>query len=156
MSQSPTPATILKDMCAVFPDVTVMNTWGETTLFCNPGEKLKRGTYFLTLKEKDGAHDRASRLNRIGVFRLNFGLSKSVFCDLFGRLPGRPAKGGVICGDWDFTALDTLMPHPVYGWMGWVGILNPSAGSLANYQPLIAEAYAKARAAAEKRLGNPL
>jgi len=31
-----------------------INTWSETSYFYNPGLLLKRGTYFITIKEKDG------------------------------------------------------------------------------------------------------
>jgi hypothetical protein len=55
------------------------STWGETAFFYNPGQKLKRGTYFVTIKEKDGDNDKASDLNREGVFRVNFGLEKKLF-----------------------------------------------------------------------------
>lgn len=33
------------------------NTWGETSYFYNPGLKLSRGTYFVTLKAKNGEND---------------------------------------------------------------------------------------------------
>ncbi|MFC3853232.1 DUF6194 family protein [Salinispirillum marinum] len=44
----------------------------------------------------------------------------------------------------DFTALNELMPHPIYGWMSWVQVLNPSASTFESIRPLIAEAHAKA------------
>ena len=46
----------------------------------------------------------------------------------------------------DFTALDRIMPHPVYGMMYWVCALNPGEATWERVKPLIAEAYkAKAR-----------
>lgn len=40
-----------------------------------------------------------------------------------------------------FAALDWLLPHPVYGWMSWVSVLNPSAANFNTVKPLLAEAY---------------
>ena len=41
----------------------------------------------------------------------------------------------------DFTALDELMPHPVYGWMGWVQVLSPSRRTFGEIQPLLSAAH---------------
>lgn len=43
--------------------------------------------------------------------------------------------------DCDFTRTDTILPHPVYAWMGWIGILNPSEDTFEKMKPLIQEAY---------------
>ena len=132
--------------------VRPISAWGEVSFFVNPDGRLKRGAYFATIKQKDGEHDRASQLDRGGLWRLNFGLPKADFAALFGEAPSRPAKGGVVAGSWDFTALDVLTPHPVYGWMGWVAILNPSSGSMGALRPLIAKAHGKALQAGQKRM----
>ncbi len=55
---------------------------------------------------------------------------------------------------WDHTAPNQLVAHPVYGWMGWVAVLNPSAATLARCLPLLDLAHAKAVQAFEKRLKN--
>jgi hypothetical protein len=41
----------------------------------------------------------------------------------------------------DFTALDQLLPHPVYAPQSWVCVLNPSAATFEAVRPLLAEAY---------------
>jgi hypothetical protein len=61
-------------LMASFEGLAPRDSWGERSYFCNPGGKAARGTYFLTIKEKDGANDRASDLDRPGIWRLNFGL----------------------------------------------------------------------------------
>lgn len=116
-------------------------SWGELSFFYNPAQKLPRGTYFCTLKEKDGDNDKASNLSRLGVFRLNFGLSPQTYEGVFGMRPARPAKGHAVEGAWDFTELDVLMPHPIYAWMGWVCILNPSTAIFETIKPMITNAY---------------
>ncbi len=61
--------------------------------------------------------------------------------DIYGKIPARPAAGGVVDMDYDFTALDTILPHPVYAWMGWVSVLNPSNQTLEQLKLFIQEAY---------------
>jgi hypothetical protein len=128
------------------------DAWGETSYFFNPGHVFDRGTYFATIKQKDGANDRASHLNREGIWRLNMGVSKSTYLELFGAPPPRPGKGSVITGTWDFMRLDQLTPHPVYGWMSWISCLNPSAETWQRCTPLLADAHERARHTFQGRL----
>ncbi|WP_430448721.1 DUF6194 family protein [Rhodophyticola sp.] len=128
------------------------DAWGETSYFYNPGRVFDRGTYFATIKEKNGDNDKASGLDRDGVWRLNMGVSKGAYFELFGPPPPRPGKGGIVDGDWDFTALDTLTPHPIYGWMSWVAVLNPSLATWATCQELLADAHGRAKVTFEKRV----
>ena len=151
MPSSPTPDYILDQPLTRFPGTTAVDAWGETSLFYNPGQRLPRGVYFATIKQKDGDNDKASQLDRPGVFRLNLGTSKPLFVERFGAPPKRPAKGECVAGPWDFTELDQLTPHPVYGWMSWVSVLNPSAQTLKAIDPLICAAFEKARMAFEKK-----
>jgi hypothetical protein len=41
----------------------------------------------------------------------------------------------------DFTELDRLMPHPIYAWMAWVQVLNPSVSTFVQILSLMDEAY---------------
>lgn len=93
---------------------------------------------FATIVTKDHESDSASKLDRPGVFRLNVGVGKETFRALFGELDDNAAAI-------DYAALDTLMPHPVYGKMYWVSVLNPSAKTFEMVKPLIAESLALAR-----------
>ncbi len=109
-----------------YPLLSENTNWGERGLFYNPNEQFNKGAYVLTFKEKDGKNDSASRLNGENRYRLNLKISKLTFIHLFKTIPKRPAAGGVIEGWYDFTAVDEVMPHPVYGWMTWVCIINPT------------------------------
>lgn len=142
---------ILTDCLAELEGSVLVNSWGEQGLFYNPAGKLKRGIYILTVKEKDGANDKSSALDRKGVYRLNIGVRPETFRKRFGFLPKRPEKGGVVAMDYDFSALDQIMPHPVYGWMGWISVCNPSEKTYAACKPLIQEAYVYAREKYAKR-----
>jgi len=131
--------------------VVPKDAWGETSYFFNPGHVFDRGTYFATIKQKDGANDRASNLDRDGIWRLNMGVSRAAFFDLFGPPPPRPGKGGVVGGGWDFAEQDRLMPHPVYGWMSWACVLNPSVTTWDRCLPLIAGAHRRATGNFDRR-----
>jgi len=149
-----TPAEILDSITQDYEGTLVTVAWGESSVFYNPNQSLPRGVYFVTVKEKDGDNDRASNLNRNDVFRLNIGSSKEQYAKHFGPLPGRPAKGNTIDGNWDFTAIDKLTPHPVYGWMGWVSINNPTRETFQNLRPLFDAAYNKAVTGFQKRISR--
>lgn len=149
-----TPDQIVRFILDSFDHVLTKSSWGETAFFANPGGRLPSGSYFATIKEKDGANDRASHLDRDGIFRLNIGPGKGQFEPLFGKPPSRPAKGGIIDGPWDFTVRDVLMPHPVYGWMSWVCVLNPSKATFEEIKPLLNAAHIRALDSAIKKLGR--
>ena len=112
---------------------------------------LKRGVYILTVKEKDGDNDKGSGLNRENVYRVNLGIRKSTFAELFGAIPKRPPAGGVVDMDYDFTVLDEILPHPVYAWMAWICALNPSEQTFEELKPYIQEAYEYAKEKFKKR-----
>ena len=123
-------------------------------MFYNPEKLLPNGVYFCTIKEKDGENDNASNLDRQDIFRLSIGISKAKYEGLFGTRPKRPAKGGVIDTHHDFTALNELMPHPVYGWMSWVQVLNPNESTFESILPLITDAYASAMVKFKKKTAS--
>ena len=131
----------------------LVESWGEKGIFYNPDHTLKRGVYILTVKEKDGDNDKGSDLNRDGVYRVNLGIRKKSFSALFGKVPKRPSAGGIVDMDYDFTALDKILPHPVYAWMAWVCVLNPSGQTFEELKPYIQEAYEYAKEKFKKR-GN--
>ncbi len=61
---------------------------------------------------------------------MNIGISKETFAKLFAAE-----------ADHDFTALDRLMPHPVYARNHFVCVLNPSDSTFDEIKPLLQEAY---------------
>lgn len=132
---------IIDDLLSRFGHLSIKKTWGETSIFLNPNNASAHGSYFLTLKESDGMNDEASNLDRDGIFRVSFGISRSSFEGLFGPKPPRPSKGGVVETGHDFTQTNLLMPHPIYAWMNWVQILTPSAEKWHSIRHLIVESY---------------
>lgn len=114
---------------------------GDTFFFYDPRRDLdpRHRMPFATIVVKDyGEFDNSSRLDRPEVFRLNIGVSRDTFRALFGYAPGEKHTEGV---EYDFAALDRLMPHPVYAPQLFVCVLNPSAEMFEKVKPLLAEAY---------------
>ena len=94
---------------------------------------------FATIVTKDyGEFDNLSQLDRPGVYRLNIGVSRETFQKLFGYLPGKKSAESA---EYDYAALDTLMPHPVYAPQSFVCVLNPSLETFETVKPLLAEAW---------------
>lgn len=110
------------------PGTTVVDAGGDSYFFTDPEQKHPHATLVTS-----DAHDTASDLSRPGVFRLNVGVGKETFRSLFA------AAGD---GGHDFTALDRIMPHPVYGNMYWVCVLNPGPATSETVRALLTEAHA--------------
>ena len=120
---------------------------GDIFIYYDPERNIdpSRRLPFATIVTKDyGDFDNTSQLNRPEVFRLNIGVSRDTFRALFGYAPGEEAPASVA---YDFAALDTVMPHPVYAPQSWVCVLNPSPATFFEaVRPLLADAYTRAAA----------
>jgi hypothetical protein len=130
-------AAIRQYILGTFEGVSVTDLSGDMFFFYDPECKFP----FVTLVTSD-AHDKASDLGRSGVFRLNIGVRPESYQKRFGAQPAFPRDGGIVHTGHDFTALDQIMPHPVYAAMSWVCVLNPDARTLTTVKALLAEAYA--------------
>jgi hypothetical protein len=118
-----------------FADIKITVHEGNSFFSYDPEQKFP----FATLMTND-VNDQASNLNRPGVSRLNIGVSRETYQSLFGPQPTFAPNGGVISTGHDYTALDQLMPHPIYAPMSWICILNP-VKTLETVKQLLAEAY---------------
>jgi hypothetical protein len=141
-------AKVSRYITETFAGVDVVVASGDSFFFYNPDPNVPPDHRFpwVTLVTSD-INDQFSNLDRPSVFRLNIGVGKQTFRSLFGE-PKLPAYGasaaesGDIPSDYDFTALDQVMPHPVYGRMLWLCVLNPSDATFeTQVRPLLVEAY---------------
>lgn len=87
---------------------------------------------FATIVTKDNEYDGTSDLNREGFYRLNICLDKETFSPMFGILTQEKGFEAYLNLGIDFTQEDTLLPHPHYGAMSWVCIVNPSKVTFEN------------------------
>jgi hypothetical protein len=126
-------AAITQSILDAFPGVETSENYGYTFFFYGPDRMLP----FATLIASDQPHDQVSDLDRPGVYRLNIGVSRQTFEALFGSHAVDP-------GAYDFTALDTIIPHPEYAAQNFVCVLQPGERTLEKVKELLAEAYALA------------
>ena len=130
------PAAITQYIVDTFDDVHVV-TADDNAFFFHGADRMLP---FATLVTNDD-YDSASNLHRPSVFRLNVGLGKQTYLSMFGGRPSPPGAASVVDTGHDFTALDQLMPYPVYGHLFWVCVLNPSEATFQTVRSLLAEAY---------------
>jgi hypothetical protein len=145
---APDAVEVLATIGAWFPDVRTQDAWGDTFLSYAPGPEIPPDTYFVTTTTQDSEYDRASALDRPGVWRLNLAVSKDTFRSLFG--PAVPDAGSAH----DLSALDTLMPHPSYAQAGWVCVVSPSRATVERLRHLFEEGYRQVVARFERHAGD--
>src|SRR5678815_962784 len=102
-------AAISKYILETFAGVDVITASGNSFFFYDQDNKIPFVTIVTT-----NEYDDVSDLERPGVYRLNIGISKQTYQTMFATetpdgIEIRHTEGH------DFTALDKLMPHPVYG-----------------------------------------
>ena len=139
-------SAIVDYIMKTFPEVETTNAYGYDMFFYRSDRKLS----FATMISSDYDYDSVSNLNRLGVFRLNIGVSKQTFQSLFGR-------DEVDVNDYDFTALDVIMPHPEYAQYHFICVLAPSEETFEKIRALLAEAYdiAARRYASQNKNNQP-
>ncbi len=114
---------------AAFPGTLIVDAGGDLFAIHDPDDTYDQQPRqgWATVVTSD---DSASDLNRPGIYRLNIGLPRARFRELVD-----PAAHH------DLTAIDVLLPHPVYAGYNWVCVLNPDR-TWAVVRQLLAEAHA--------------
>ena len=143
------------EQIAALGGVDVLEAGGDYYLFYDPqdGRPVEHLHPFATVVTAD-RHDPASNLDREGVYRLNFGVAKKTYESILGPRPSWPKDGAMVVETGhDYTALNKLMPHPVYSPQSWMCVLNPSEETFASLRPLLVEAYERAAESHRKRSG---
>ena len=117
---------------------------GDTFVFARDATGAPKKMPFSTLVTKDyPGFDEASRLSaRAGLFRLNLDVGRAVFTELFGFAP---SELDAHRDRFDFTEIDALFPHPVYGAYAWVSVITPAARTRDRVLELCQTALTRAR-----------
>lgn len=123
-------SSIVDYILNTFPEVETTQSFGYDMFFYRSDRVLP----FATLLSSDYEHDRISNLDRPGVYRLNIGISKKSFQALFGA-------DSLDIDRYDFTALDTILPHPHYAQQHFICVLSPGEATFERLRPLLDEAY---------------
>lgn len=122
--------------------------WGDHFFYYAPDGEVPQNTQpFTTIVTKDYPDDAASRLGE-GRWRVNIHVGRDAFQELTGFSPKDAAAV-------DYAATDVILPHPVYGALGWVCVVNPGDKTAATVLDLVRRAYDDARRRAERRAQHP-
>ena len=126
-------------------DGTPEIAWGDAFVYYAPDGTVPEATQpFATIVTKDYPDDELSQLGG-DRFRVIIATGREVFVEWTGHDPREPA------GDVDYAAEDVVMPHPVYGEVGWLSVVNPGPATDAAVRDLLRRAYELARGRAERR-----
>ncbi|EGX59231.1 hypothetical protein SZN_13551 [Streptomyces zinciresistens K42] len=127
--------------------------WGDAFCYYAPdGRMLEKTQPYATAVTKDHPYDSASDLDPPGRWRVNIHVGRTRAEELVG--PPRRADDGPV----DHTAADTVLPHPVYGALGWICVVDPGPRTTDLVLRLLRSAHEAARArherGAERRTGR--
>ncbi|TDW76962.1 DUF6194 family protein [Kribbella pratensis] len=130
----------LDRMIRAYDGVRVLEAQDDLFYLYDPAADLppERQQPFATIVTGDH-YEKVSRLDEPGAWRLNLGLTKATYTSLFGPVPTERDADWVLDSVHDYTARNTLMPHPFYAAQYWIAVVNPvEAPPLV---PLVQEAY---------------
>ncbi|WP_189825705.1 DUF6194 family protein [Streptomyces finlayi] len=127
-------------------DGTPELAWGDAFCYFAPDGQVPHHTQpYATIVTKDYPDDTASALDAPGRWRLNVRVARDTFRALTGEEPRSLTLPR------DHTAADVLLPHPVYGSLGWLCVVNPAARTADLATRLLREAHEAARNRALRR-----
>ncbi|MFC6160373.1 DUF6194 family protein [Kribbella jiaozuonensis] len=123
-----------------YDGVRVLEAQDDLFYLYDPAADLppERQQPFATIVTGDH-YEKVSRLDEPGAWRVNIGLTKTTYTSLFGPVPTERDADWVLDSGHDYTARNTLMPHPFYASQYWAAIVNPV--DLEPLIPLLDEAY---------------
>ncbi|WP_037840809.1 DUF6194 family protein [Streptomyces sp. NRRL WC-3549] len=120
--------------------------WGDAFFSYAPDGRMSQGVQpYGTIVTKDYPDDTASDLDPPGRWRVNVHVGRPVFLDLTGEDPRRLRHPR------DHAAVDSVMPHPVYGALGWICVVNPGDRTTDTVVRLLRDAHDAARRRYERR-----
>lgn len=128
---------------SAFPELA----WGDAFFYYAPDGQLPQNVQpYGTVVTKDYPDDTASDLDPPGRWRVNIHVGRTVFRELTGE--SQPQS---LNRSHDFAATDTVLPHPVYGALGWICVVNPGEKTEESVVELLRGAHHDARARFARR-----
>ncbi len=117
-------------------------SWGDLFFYIvdASGESPKMPFATMVIKDYPG-FDEASKLDRGGLFRLNIELGKAAFEERFGFSASEFAANSE---RYDFSDVNVVFPHPVYGSYGWASVISPSVGIEEEVKRMLVAAHGRA------------
>lgn len=99
---------------------------------------------YATIVTKDYPDNEQSALNPAGRWRVNVHVGLSRSATLTGGTPGDITAS-------DFRAADVFLPHPVFGALGWIAVVNPGPQTESTVVELLRAAHGEARRRMDRR-----
>jgi hypothetical protein len=121
-------------------------SWGDVFFYYAPDGVVPNSQPFATIVTKDYPDDDTSRLDRPGAFRVNVSAGAAEFLTRTGHHPKDSAAPAI-----DPSTPDVLIPHPVYGTLGWLCVVNPGPRTTSTIQDLLETAHGLARRRYQRR-----
>jgi hypothetical protein len=120
--------------------------WGDAFFYYAPDGRMPQHEQpYGTIVIKDYPDDTASELHAPDRWRVNVHVDRATFRRLTGEEPRSLTRPR------DYAATDAFIPHPVYGALGWVAVVNPGEQTTEVVLQLLREAHDAARARFERR-----
>lgn len=114
--------------------------WGDYFFYYSPDGQVPRNEQpYATVVTKNYPDDTQSALDAPDRWRVNVHVGRAVFGELTADSPS------------DFAATDVFLPHPVYGALGWVSVVNPGERTTAKVLDALRTAHEDARRRFERR-----
>lgn len=125
---------------SAFPEIA----WGDYFFYyARDGEVPANEQPYATIVTKDYPDDCSSHLDLPDRWRLNIHVGRQTLERLTVQPVGRPAG--------DPAADDVVLPHPVYGALGWISVINPGEQTAALVSDLLRQAHDQARLRDDRR-----
>lgn len=120
--------------------------WGDAFFYYAPDGRIPRNVQpYGTIVVKNHPGDAASDLDPPGRLRVNIHTDRVTFRELTGEEPRSLIRPR------DHAAADCVMPHPVYGALGWISVVNPGERTTDTVVRLLRSAHDAARARFARR-----
>lgn len=119
--------------------------WGDVFFYFSPDGTVPPGQPFATVITKDYPYEPAWQ-REAGSIRVNIHVGARAFATLLGYAPGEGSGT-------DPSAVDVVMPHPAYGELGWIAVVDPGERTSAIVTEQLLAASTAARRRYERRQG---
>lgn len=137
----PGALVVVPEPGGAFPELA----WGDAFFYYAPDGRLPQNVQpYGTVVTKNYPDDTASDLDPPGRWRLNIHVGRTAFRELAGEL--RPLDR-----PYDYAVTDLVLPHPVYGALGWICVVNPGDRTGELMVELLRGAHDDARARLARR-----
>jgi len=115
--------------------------WGDSFFYYAPDGRMPQNVQpFGTIVTKNYPGDTSSDLDPPDRWRVNVHVDRATFQAVTGEEPRNLSRPR------DYATTDVVLPHPVYGSLGWIAVVNPGDQTHEAVVELLRAAHDAARA----------